>query len=405
MSSSSQPHSSSDLKPDLTAATNWEALAAGERGEPYKHPKADPDSKAICTGWAAYAPGQALKPYSYHAHRLDSGWVEVATQFCGICGTDLHVMDSEWRPSNYPVIVGHEIVGRILAVGSDVSNLHVGDRVGIGAQCGACLNRYASSGKECEECASGEDNHCRIARVGTYNTKREDGMVTQGGYADRIRCEADFVFRIPDAIESVHAAPLMCAGSTVYSPLKRAMTREGMKIGIIGIGGLGHLGVLFARKLADGSAHVTAISHNDRRRSQALELGAHEFLDTSDKAAVNAAQRRFDFLLCTANGSDIDMSVWLSLLKVGGTLCSVGIPPQGFSVHAFSLFANRSTLTASLVANRAEIREMLDFVAKHHIKPVIERMDMADANVGIQRMREGKARFRIVLENKNFNKS
>ena len=227
----------------------------------------------------------------------------MAISHCGICGSDIHTIDSGWGPSNYPVIPGHEIVGTVAAVGASVKNVKVGDRVGIGAQCGAC--------HECYECKSGNQNHCSRKQLWTYNSKYPDGQLTQGGYADRIRCDAAFAFLLPEAISSAEAAPLMCAGVTTYAPLARAITRKGMRVGIIGVGGLGHLGIMWASKLLDGSAEVTAISHNSKKKEEALKLGATRFLDTGDKEQMKAHARYFDYILCTANGKGQDYSNWI----------------------------------------------------------------------------------------------
>jgi len=247
------------------------------------------------------------QPLSYHPPKLAADWVEVAITHCGICGSDISTLDSSWGPTRYPIIVGHEIVGTVAAVGKDVTNVKVGDRVGIGAQCGACLNRNGN----CFECGQAHENHCSKGMRGTYNSKYPDGQVTQGGYADRVRCQAAFAFVLPEEISSAEAAPLMCAGVTTYAPLARSITRPGMRVAIVGVGGLGHLGIMWASKLLDGSAEVTAISHNSKKKDEALKMGATRFLDTSDKKQLKQHARYFDYVLCTANGKGQDYSMWL----------------------------------------------------------------------------------------------
>ena len=278
---------------------------------------------------------------------LAPNFVEVAIECCGICGSDIHTIDSGqcvrgecdrrvqeenetrkqasavevhragrrderlalpppvlmplrspgwvlrclcvcagWYQAKYPLIVGHEIVGTVTSVGSEVKNVRVGDRVGIGAQCGSCLD--GSAPQKCFECTEGKVQHCSVERTLTYGTQRPDGQVTQGGYADRIRCASSFAVPIPAEISSAEAAPLLCAGITVYAPLSRFLTRPGMRVGVIGIGGLGHLALQFASKMQDGSAIVTAISHNARKREESMKLGATKFLDTSS-GKVSAA--------------------------------------------------------------------------------------------------------------------
>lgn len=208
--------------------------------------------------------------------------------------------DAGWgRVEPYPFIAGHEICGIVTAAGSKVTNVRVGDRVGVGAMCGSCGS--------CVECKDGWQQHCRKGKVLTYGYKRPDGQLTMGGYADRIRCESTFAFRIPDVIASEHAAPLMCAGSTVYSPLARYTTRPNMSVGVIGVGGLGHLAIMFASKLQNSTTQVTAISHNSKKKDDAMRMGAKTFVDTSDRAQVKAAARTLDLIICTANAKGMDV--------------------------------------------------------------------------------------------------
>jgi D-arabinose 1-dehydrogenase-like Zn-dependent alcohol dehydrogenase len=338
----------------------------------------------------------SLQPFSYNPRPLAADFVEIAISHCGICGTDIHVIDSGWRPSCYPVIPGHEIVGRVVAVGADVKNVAVGDRVGVGAQCGSCLNR-----KDCAECAAGWEQHCCVpgARLSTYNSRLPDGQVTQGGYADRIRLDANFAFKIPESISSAEAAPLMCAGVTVFAPLQRLMTRPNMKVAVIGVGGLGHLAIMFASKLQNGTAEVTAVSHNSKKKEAALQMGAKAFLDTSDAAQVKAAFRKFDLILCTADGKGQDYNNWLSTVKLGGTLCTVGIPNEPMQIAAFALMGAQVTLTASNIGSISEIEQMLAFADKHNVRPIIQRLPMDQANTGVKMVRDGSVRFRVVLEN------
>lgn len=234
----------------------------------------------------------------------------------------------------------------------------------------------------------------------TYNSVAPDGQVTQGGYADRVRCASQFAFKIPEVISSEHAAPLMCAGVTTFAPLQRYMTRPGMKVAVVGIGGLGHLGIMWASKLQDGKCEVTAVSHNSKKKDEALKLGAHKFLDTSDKQALKEAFRTFDFILCTANGSKMDLNNWLSTVKFGGTFCTVGLPEEPLSIAAFSMMGAQIKVTASGIGSIKEIEQMLEFAAKHNVRPIIEQMPMEKVNEGIKKVRDGSVRFRVVLVNK-----
>jgi len=333
-----------------------------------------------------------VQDFAYNPPKLADDFVEVKISHCGICGSDIHTIDSGWGPSNYPVIVGHEIVGHVTAVGKDVKHLQLGDRVGIGAQCGACL--------KCDACTKGLDNHCPTPHYATtYNGKYPDGQVTQGGYADFKRCQGDFVFKLPDSISSAEAAPLLCAGATVFAPLQRHVTRADMQVGVIGVGGLGHLAVKFASKMFDGKLDVTAISHNDKKKDDALAMGAKHFLNTGDKEQLKAAAKSFDVLLCTANGKDQDYATWLTLLKFQGTFCMVGAPEVPMPIPVFPLLLGQLHVTGSLIGSIAEVKTMLEFADKHNVRPIIERLPMSQANEGIKRVREGKARYRVVLEN------
>jgi alcohol dehydrogenase (NADP+) len=294
------------------------------------------------SGYAAFEKKGDVKPFAYNPPKLADDFVEVKITCCGICGSDIHTIDSGWGPSNYPVIPGHEIIGTATAVGSAVKHVKVGDRVGIGAQCGACL--------DCYECKEGAQNHCSRKLIWTYNTKYPDGQVSQGGYADRVRCQADFAFLIPESISSEEAAPLMCAGVTVFAPLARSLTRKGMKVGIIGVGGLGHLGVMFASKLLDGSAEVTAISHNSKKKDDALKMGAKHFLDTSNQEQLKAAARSFDYVLCTANGKQQDYNAWLSTIKLSVT-----------TRHSHADGRHTARGSAAAVVNEASMRSAITF--------------------------------------------
>jgi len=279
-----------------------------------------------------------------------------------------------------------------------VKHLALGDRVGIGAQCGSCMNRTE---RKCDKCAAGYDNHCSTPGqyVGTYNTRRPDGQVSQGGYADYKRCLADYAFKIPESISSAEAAPLLCAGVTVFAPLQRHVTSGDMKVGVIGVGGLGHLAIKFAAKMFDGKLDLTAISHNDKKKDDALAMGAKKFLNTGDKEQLKAAAASFDFLLCTANGKDQDYATWLQLLKFRGTYCMVGAPEVPMPIPVFPLLMGEIKVTGSVIGSIGEIKDMLAFADKHNVRPIIERLPMSKANEGIKKLREGQVRYRVVLEN------
>ena len=253
------------------------------------------DTSATVHGYALKDPKGKFEPWTYHPRPLGDEDVEVKIQYCGICASDIHTAFGGWGHVEYPIIVGHEIVGTVSAVGKSVSDLKVGDRVGCGAQCGCCMLK---EGKKCKGCPDNE-NQCSVHNIGTYNAKYNDGERSQGGYASMKRFHARFAFKIPDNIKSDEAAPLLCAGATVYSPLARYGAGKGKKVGIVGIGGLGHLGVQFAAKMG---AEVIAIGRSPNKADQAKKLGATEYITVDDKKAMEEHEDTIDLMIITANG-------------------------------------------------------------------------------------------------------
>ncbi len=293
---------------------------------------------------------------------------------CGLCHSDLHLIDNDWGKSTYPLVPGHEVVGKIVKKGTDVP-LPLGARVGVSWYLSACL--------ECAACLKEDTQACpkKIATcIGHY-----------GGFATHMTADARFVHPIPEGLDSAIAAPLLCAGATVYAPLRRFKVQALHRIAIIGIGGLGHLAIQFAS--AFGS-HVTAISSSMDKKEEALSFGANDFT-TVDKLTVSAP---FDYIFSTVQ-ADLDWDLICSLLTYSGTLCILGRPSKNISVNIASL-SNRRSITTSSVANRPLLNEMLAFAAEHQIKPKIELMQMAQINEAIERVRQNKARYRIVLQNK-----
>lgn len=338
-------------------------------------------------GHAAYGAGQALKPYSYTPCPLGAEDVEIEISHCGICGSDIHTIDSAggWGGSNFPVIVGHEIVGKVVAAGPNVKDMKIGDRVGVGAQQYSCLE------KGCQECDDGHEQCCTKIWW-TYNSKRPNGTTTQGGYANKIRVRHQFAFKIPDEIDSVSAAPLLCAGLTVYAPLKRENFKAGAKVGVVGIGGLGHLAVQYAAALG---ATVTAISHSPNKKAEAIALGATHFLTSSDFANH---PRSLDTIIVCANAKGQDWSKYLSLLKVHGRLILVALPEEDLAFVPHSLTGTQVGVVGSVIGSIAEMKDMLEFSAKHNIRPVTQIMKLADCNEALDKVRKGDVKYRIVLD-------
>ncbi|KAN0063620.1 hypothetical protein ACQY0O_004070 [Thecaphora frezii] len=325
--------------------------------------------------------------------------VEIMIECCGICASDLHTARSGWAPSNYPVCVGHEIVGHITRVGSQVKHLKLNQRVGVGAQSGSCLN--------CHECNKGLEPWCRNGLVGTYNAKYPNNAgYSYGGYARFSRVPAHFAVPIPDALDSVIAAPLMCGGVTVYNPLKtNGCGQEGVKrVGVVGIGGLGHFALLFAKAL--GAEKIVAISHTHGKEELARKLGATDFIATADGPnAFKAHRRSLDLLITTNNNADLDLTGYISLVRPLGKIVAVGIPEEKLMPTPLAQLAFSGVfLGGSLIGGPGIIREMLELAAKQNLKPLVQTRNMKDANQAVLDMDAGKPRFRYVLVNEDYRK-
>lgn len=334
-----------------------------------------PDMKIL--GYAAREEGQPLEPFTYKPPKLGKHDVRVKITHCGLCQTDIHGIDDYYGITTYPFVPGHEIVGFISAVGSAVSDLKKGDRVGIGWQGRSCM--------KCEWCKQDEDQLCHdIVSSGTW--------VPYGGFSSSVSVDSRFAYLLPEAMPSEVAAVLMCAGITVYSPLESLATRAKQKIGIIGVGGLGHLALQFARAL---DYEITAISSSPAKKKEALAFGADHFM-SEDEPSLRNALFSFDLLLCTAHGN-IDWELLLGTLKKKGRLVLVGFPDVVFNSTNF--VARQLSIVGSFLGNRATMREMLSFAQEHGIKPKVELMPMEQVNKAIQRLKDNKARYRIVLVN------
>ncbi|PWY75022.1 zinc-binding alcohol dehydrogenase [Aspergillus heteromorphus CBS 117.55] len=322
--------------------------------------------------------------------------VDIKVSHCGICGSDLHTLRSGWGPTAYPCCVGHEIVGVAVRVGSQaVGDIKIGDRVGVGAQSDSCQGRKG----DCEECAAGLEQYCRHSMVGTYNGTYMNGGKSYGGYSLYHRSPSRFVIKIPDGISSAHAAPMLCGGITVYSPLRHYGCGPGKRVGIIGVGGLGHFGIMFAKAL--GADKVVGISRKANKKEDALKLGADSYIATDEDPewAKNHA-RSLDLIVSTVSSSKMPMMGYASLLDLDGCFVQVGAPEDGaLEIPAFALIMKRAKLGGSLIGGPNEIREMLELAATKKVTPWIEEISMKDANKAVVDMEAGKARYRYVLSN------
>ncbi|KAI9151878.1 NAD-dependent protein deacylase [Paramyrothecium foliicola] len=321
--------------------------------------------------------------------------VDIRVTHSGICGTDVHTLRSGWGPAPYPLCVGHEIVGTAVRVGSQAEGgIKVGDRVGVGAQNDACLGRQGP----CDECSRGLENYCPKF-VHTYGDPHFNGGKSMGGYGLYHRAPSHFVFQIPDGLASEHAAPMLCGGITMYAPLKHNGCGPGKTVGILGVGGLGHFGIMFARAL--GASRVVGISRSEGKRADVMKLGADDYIATAtdrDWSTKNA--RSFDIIMSTVSSSKMPLTDYLLLLKLDGALVQVGLPDDGhLALNPRPLLDLRAKLTSAKIGSPAEIREMMELAVKETMQPWVEVLPMSEANKAIVDAEEGKARYRFVLKN------
>jgi alcohol dehydrogenase (NADP+) len=343
--------------------------------------------------YAAMEPKGKFQPWQYQSRPLGEEDVEIRISHCGICGSDIHTLDSGWGPSQYPCVVGHEIVGEVSLAGAAVAHLRVGDRVGVGAQVWACRDRDPSA--PCVECRDQFDSHCDRA-VYTYNATYSDGERSFGGYADFVRVSSHYAFKIPDVIPSDVAAPLLCAGVTVFSPLKHQGVKPGDRVGVIGIGGLGHLAIQFIRALG---ATPVAFSRSANKEQEVRALGAAEFYDLSNPEQEKQAQSSVNVLLLTADATNMPYNTYLGLLRKRGTLVMLGVPNDEMKFMPMFLVAKGIRVVGSMIGGIEDVTDMLALAAKENVRPIIQKMAMSQVNDGIALVRSGKVRYRVVLEN------
>ncbi|KAJ1680245.1 hypothetical protein EV182_000401 [Spiromyces aspiralis] len=339
-------------------------------------------------GWACKGKDQPLEPWQYEPRPLGPHDVEIQISHCGICGSDIHTIDSGWGATQYPVIVGHEIVGRVITKGENVAHLDIGDLVGVGAQVYACQK------DDCDPCQRNLDPHCPHG-VFAYNAKYSDGAPAYGGYAEAVRVDANYAIRIPDNIRPEEAAPLMCAGVTVFAPMLRKGVKKGDRVGVVGIGGLGHLALQFARALG---CEVTAFSSSEDKRDECLKLGATRFINIRKAEDLAKAKRSLDYLYITSCAKSNDYNLFTEWVDFEGQICLLAAPENDLSIKPFSLLMNSVYIGGSLIGGVKYLEETLDFASKHGVRPLIEKVPMDKVNEGIQKVRDGKVRYRVVLE-------
>jgi uncharacterized zinc-type alcohol dehydrogenase-like protein len=338
--------------------------------------------------YAAASKTSGVAPFSIDRRQPRADDVVIEIDYCGICHTDIHFVHNDWGNTVYPVVPGHEIIGHVTAVGDAVKDFKPGDRVGVGCLVDSC--------RTCGSCEDGLEQYCENGLTVTYNgTDRHDGTPTYGGYSERIVVSDRFVLRIPDELDPAAAAPLLCAGITTYSPLKHFGVGRGHRVGVVGMGGLGHMGVKFARALG---ADVTLFTRSESKVAEAKEHGAHDVVISTDPAQMSAAAGRFDFILDTVPVAH-DLNPYLAALKRDGTLIMVGMPePIEPPVDGGALIFGRRRLAGSLIGGLPETQEMLDFCAGHGILCDIEMLDIHDINQAYERMQRGDVRYRFVID-------
>lgn len=349
-------------------------------------------------GWMGLGPESAdgkmvWQEFPDNRKPFEENDVDIKITHAGICGSDLHTLRSGWGPTPYPVCVGHEIVGTAVRVGSKVEKgIKVGDRVGVGAQNNSCLK------PDCEECSNGDENYCTHG-TNTFADTYPDGSMSYGGYSDYHRAPSHFVMKIPDGIASEAAAPMLCGGITLYSPLKNHGCGPGKKVGIIGVGGLGHFGVLFAKAL--GADKVVGISRKADKKSDVLKMGADEYISTDeDKEWAKHHARSLDLIVCTVSSPKMPLTDYLGLLRTKGTFVQVGAPEDKLpDLTAFAFIVKGVQFAGSAIGPPWQIDEMLKFAADKKLQPWIEKIPMEKANDAIVRFESGKVRYRISLVN------
>jgi uncharacterized zinc-type alcohol dehydrogenase-like protein len=338
-------------------------------------------------GYAAQNAKTDLAPWKFERREVGAHDVQFDIAYCGVCHSDLHQIRNDWSEGIFPMVPGHEIVGKIVKVGSKVKKFKVGDLAGTGCLVDSC--------RTCSNCKEGLEQYCLNGSTATYNSLEQDKKTpTYGGYSNTIVVHEDFVLHISKKLNLAATAPLLCAGITTYSPLKHWRVGKGHKLAVLGLGGLGHMAVKFG--VAFG-AEVTVLSTSPMKEGDAGKLGAHKFVVTSDPEQLQKVKGYFDFILDTVSAPH-DLNLYLSLLKTNGVHICVGVPPTPYQLHAFSLIGGRKSLVGSLIGGLPETQEMLDLCAKYNITADIELIDIKDIHAAYKRMLKGDVRYRFVID-------
>lgn len=342
-------------------------------------------------GLAAHKAGGPLEPFEFERRALGANDVGFQITYAGICHSDIHQVREEWGPALFPMVPGHEIVGVVSEIGSSVTKFKVGDRIGVGVFIDSC--------RKCAPCKSGLQQYCDEGMTGTYNGYERDGKtIAFGGYSNGFVIDEDYAVTIPSNLDMAGVAPLLCAGITLYSPIKHFKVGPGMKVAVMGLGGLGHMGVKFAAAMG---AEVTVLSHSEGKRSDALRMGAKDFVVIKDKEELKTLRRRFDLVLNTVSAL-VDLNAYLGILKIDGTMVIIGLPDSPYAVNAGALLDGRKSLTGSMIGGMPELQEMLDFAGKHNIVSEIELVKADYVDKAYERTVASDVKYRFVIDASSF---
>lgn len=339
-------------------------------------------------GYAAPAAGADLAPWSFERREPGPKDVQMEILYCGVCHSDLHQVRNEWGGAIFPLVPGHEIVGRVTKVGSEVTKFKEGDVAAVGCLVDSC--------RTCESCQDGLEQYCENGNVGTYSSMGKDGQVTYGGYSNQLVVDEAFTLTVPERLHHSldRVAPLLCAGITTYSPLRHWKVGQGHRVAVLGLGGLGHMAVKLAASMG---AEVTVLSTSPEKEQDAKDLGAHKFVITKDQQQLEGVRNYFDFIINTVSAG-IDQNMYLGLLRRDGVMIDLGAPPEAPQIAPFTLIGKRRSLAGSLIGGLPETQEMLDYCAEHQILSDIEVIPISEINNAYERMLKGDVKYRFVID-------
>ncbi|MET4107983.1 NAD(P)-dependent alcohol dehydrogenase [Hymenobacter sp. UYP22] len=341
---------------------------------------------SVAKGYTASEAHAPLTPFSFERREVGPHDVRIEILFCGVCHSDVHQVRDEWGGSIFPMVPGHEIVGRVTEVGAHVKGFKAGDLAGVGCMVDSC--------QHCAECAEGLEQYCDNGFVGTYNAKGKDGQPTYGGYSNSIVVTEKFVLHVSEKLDLARVAPLLCAGITTWSPLRQWNAKAGDRVAVMGLGGLGHMAVKFAAAMG---CEVTVLSTSPSKEEDAKALGAHKFVVTKDSEAMKGIRNYFDLIINTVS-APMDLTPYVGSLRLDGTMVLLGVPPEAPQLHAFNLIAKRRRIAGSLIGGIQETQEMLDFCAEHNVMSDVEVIRMDYINEAYERMLKSDVKYRFVID-------